>query len=236
MSARKERIPDATLHRLPAYHHYFQSLNTKGIASISCSTVGRDLNLDPTQVRKDLESIAMVGKPKVGFAVPQLVDAIEALLGYKETNQAFLVGAGSLGTALLGYERFRRFGLQIVGVFDVDSARIGTRVHGIEIQPLAWLSDLANQMNVRLGIITVPATAAQSVADLMVRSGIKAIWNFAPVSLRLPSDVIVQDEDLYNSLAALTYKLAVQIRQQNRALVSTAGQNVREEKQPPGQS
>lgn len=172
------------------------------------------MSLDPTQVRKDLESIALVGKPRVGFSVPHLIDAIEAFLGYKETNKAFLVGIGSLGTALLGYNRFRHFGLEIIGAFDIDSARIGARVHGIEIQPLAWLPDLARQMNIRLGIMTVPATAAQSVADLMVRSGIRAIWNFAPVTLRLPNDAIVQNEDLYTSLAALSYKLAMRLHVQ----------------------
>jgi redox-sensing transcriptional repressor len=159
-----------------------------------------------------LESIAAVGKPRVGFSVPQLIEAIETFLGYREINRAFLVGIGSLGTALLGYDRFKHFGLQIVGAFDIDSARIGTRVHGVEIQPLAWLPDLAKQMTVHLGVVTVPAAAAQSVADLMVRSGIKAIWNFAPISLRLPKEVIVQDEDLYNSLAALSYKIAMRLQ------------------------
>lgn len=212
MNMPKKQVPEPTLHRLPTYHHYFQSIHNKGIDSISCSTVGVDLSLDPTQVRKDLESIAAVGKPRVGFSVPHLIEAIETFLGYRETNRAFLVGIGNLGAALLGYNRFRHFGLQIVGAFDIDSARIGTRVHQLEIHPLAWLPDLAKQMSVRLGIVTVPATAAQSVADLLVRSGIKAIWNFAPVSLRLPRDVIVQDEDLYNSLAALSYKLAMRLR------------------------
>jgi redox-sensing transcriptional repressor len=179
------------------------------------------LNLDPTQVRKDLESIQAVGKPRVGFSVPQLIEAIETFLGYKETNQAFLAGIGSLGTALLGYNRFSEFGLKIVAAFDIDSRRIGTRVHGIEIQPLAWLPDLAKQMSVHLGIVTVPASAAQSVADLMVRSGIKAIWNFAPVSLRLSKEVIVQDEDLYKSLAVLSYKLAVRLHDTPGDAVST---------------
>lgn len=197
-----------SLTRLPTYHHYLKHLQEKGVGSVSCTLIGKDLKLDPTQVRKDLEITDIVGKPKVGYLVPELISAIETFLGWNNANEAFLVGAGNLGSALLGYERFKNTGLNIVAAFDTDLARIGTQNHGKEVLPLEQLVDLAKRMNVHIGIITVPASAAQHVADLMVEGGIKAIWNFAPVHLHLPDNIVVQNEDLYNSLASLSHKLA----------------------------
>jgi redox-sensing transcriptional repressor len=208
MIDRRKPIPLPTLNRLPTYHHYLKDVQEKGLISISCTLIGKDLKLDPTQVRKDLEATEIVGKPKVGYFVSELIGAIETFLGWNNANEAFLVGAGHLGSALLGYERFKSTGLNIVAAFDADPSRVGTQVRGKEVLPLERLVDLAQRMSIHIGIITVPASAAQKVADLMVEGGIKAIWNFAPVHLRLREDIIVQNEDLYNSLASLSHKLA----------------------------
>jgi redox-sensing transcriptional repressor len=208
MVDRRKPIPLPSLNRLPTYHHYLKDAQDKGLTYISCTLIGKDLKLDPTQVRKDLEITEIIGKPKVGYPVGDLIGAIETFLGWNNSNEAFLVGAGNLGSALLGYERFKRTGLDIVSAFDTDPTRIGTQIHGKEVLPLEKLVDLAQRMSIHIGIITVPASAAQKVADLMVEGGIKAIWNFAPVHLRLREDVIVQNEDLYNSLASLSHKLA----------------------------
>lgn len=208
MIDRRKTIPLPSLRRLPTYHHYLKDIQEKGISSVSCTLIGKHLKLDPTQVRKDLEITDIVGKPKVGYTVVELIAAIETFLGWNNSNEAFLVGAGNLGSALLGYERFKRTGLNIVAAFDSNPALIGTHTHGKEVLPIEKLVDLAKRMSVHIGIITVPASAAQQVADLMVEGGIKAIWNFAPVHLRLPDDIIVQNEDLYNSLASLSHKLA----------------------------
>jgi redox-sensing transcriptional repressor len=208
MVDRRKPIPLPSLNRLPTYHHYLKDVQEKGLIFISCTLIGKDLKLDPTQVRKDLEITEIVGKPKVGYPVADLIGAIETFLGWNNSNEAFIVGAGNLGSALLGYERFKRTGLDIVAAFDTDPSRIGAQIHGKEVLPLESLVDLAQRMSIHIGIITVPASAAQKVADLMVEGGIKAIWNFAPVHLRLREDVIVQNEDLYNSLATLSHKLA----------------------------
>jgi redox-sensing transcriptional repressor len=178
------------------------------VRQVSCSTIGRDLNLVPVQVRKDLQYTGIVGKPKTGYSVPELILAIESFLGWNNVNEAFLAGAGNLGTALLGHERFSRFGLQIVAAFDTDPRKIGQWIHGKAVLPLDKLSDLAKRMSIHLGIITAPAEEAQSVADEMVKGGILAIWNFAPVRLKLPAGTIVHNEDLYSSLASLSWKLA----------------------------
>jgi redox-sensing transcriptional repressor len=201
-------IPQASLRRLPQYHHYLVELQAKGIGRVSTSLIGRELNLVPVQVRKDLQYTGIVGKPKTGYEVTELIQSIESFLGWNNVNEAFLVGAGNLGTALLGHERFSRFGLRIVAAFDTDPAKVGSWIHEKAVLPLDMLPDLAPRMGIHLGILTAPAEFAQSVADCMVDAGIQAIWNFAPVRLRVPERIFVHNEDLYSSLASLSWKLA----------------------------
>ncbi len=201
-------IPQPSLQRLPQYHHYLVELEVQGVNHVSCSAIGRHLNLVPVQVRKDLQYTGIIGRPKTGYTVNGLIHAIETFLGWNNVNEAFLAGAGNLGTALLGHERFSRFGLSIVAAFDTDPGRIDRWVHGKAVLPLDKLADLAQRMSIHLGIITTPAEAAQAVADEMVRGGIQAIWNFAPLRLRVPENIIVHNEDLYSSLASLSWKLA----------------------------
>jgi redox-sensing transcriptional repressor len=205
-------IPEPSLRRLPQYHHYLVDLKSRGINLVSCSAIGRDLKLVPVQVRKDLQFTGVIGKPKVGYSVAELVVAIEAFLGWDMVNQAILVGVGHLGTAILGHERFSQFGLQVVAAFDVDPAKIGQSVHGRTVLSLEGLADIVPQMGIPIGIITTPAEVAQAVADEMVKTGIQAIWNFAPVKLNVPQYMIVHNEDLYSSLASLSCKLAKRFR------------------------
>jgi redox-sensing transcriptional repressor len=205
-------IPQPSLRRLPQYHHYLKDLEAKGISRVSCSVIGLDLGLVPVQVRKDLQYTGIIGKPKTGYSVPELIQAIETFLGWNNINEAFLVGVGNLGTALLGHERFSKFGLRIVAAFDTDPAKIGQWIHEKAVLPVEQLGDLAQRMSIHLGIITTPAEIAQSVADEMVKGGIQAIWNFAPVKLKVPEHIIVHNEDLYNSLASLSWKLARRFR------------------------
>ena len=170
--------------------------------------IGRDLNLVAVQVRKDLQYTGIIGRPKTGYLINELIQAIETFLGWNNVNEAFLVGAGNLGTALLGHERFSRFGLQIVAAFDTDPGKIDQWIYGKAVLPLDKMADLAKRMSIHLGIITTPDDVAQAVADEMVRGGIQAIWNFAPVKLHVPANIIVHNEDLYSSLASLSWKLA----------------------------
>ncbi len=205
-------IPQPSLKRLPQYHHYLKDLEAKGISRVSCSVIGLDLGLVAVQVRKDLQYTGIIGKPKTGYSVSELILAIETFLGWNNINEAFLVGVGNLGTALLGHERFSKFGLRIVAAFDTDPAKIGQWIHEKAVLPVEQLGDLAQRMSIHLGIITTPAEISQAVADEMVRGGIQAIWNFAPVKLKVPEHIIVHNEDLYNSLASLSWKLARRFR------------------------
>lgn len=188
---------------------------------VSCTTIGRDLKFVPVQVRKDLQFTGVIGKPKVGYSVTELVVAIESFLGWDVVNQAVLVGVGNLGTAILGHERFSQFGLQVVAAFDIDASKIGQTIHGRTVLALEGLSDVVPQMGIHIGIITTPAFVAQTVAEEMVKTGIQAIWNFAPIKLNVPQHMIVHNEDLYSSLASLSCKLARRFRaplQENRRL------------------
>ena len=160
-----------------------------------------------TDYTKPLRAV-VVGLGKTGYSVAELIQAIETFLGWNNINEAFLVGVGNLGTALLGHERFTQFGLRIVAAFDTDPAKIGQWIHEKAVLPLDKLADLAPRMSIHLGIITTPPGVAQNVADEMIKGGIQAIWNFAPVKLKVPEYIIVHNEDLYNSLASLSWKLA----------------------------
>jgi redox-sensing transcriptional repressor len=200
-------IPEASLRRLPKYHQLLQDLLLTGVTNVSCTTIAAGLNLDPTQVRKDIEATGIVGKPKVGYPLVTLVAWIEKFLGWNNLNEAFLAGVGSLGSALLGYEKFRRLGFHLVAAFDTNPNKVGQTVAGMEVLHLNNMVALAQKTHVHIGVIATPAEAAQHVANLMLECGIRAIWNFAPVHLRLPEFVIVQNEDLYHSLAFLSFRL-----------------------------
>lgn len=200
--------PLPTVRRLPAYLSLLRRLKAEGCEVVSGTRVADELGLEPIQVRKDLAYTGIVGKPGVGFEVVTLIQKIEAFLGWDNATDAFLVGAGSLGTALMGYEGFQKYGLNIVAAFDNNPAKVGRNVHGKQVLPMDKLANLIQRMHVHLAIIAVPSEAAQQVADQMVEAGVKAIWNFAPTSLKVPPTVIVQNAELSSELAVLSVMLA----------------------------
>jgi redox-sensing transcriptional repressor len=173
---------------------------------VSCTHIAEDLKLYPTQVRKDLAVTGIVGRPKIGYAVDELLESIETFLSWNDHHCAFLVGLGGLGSALIGYPGFERYGFDIVAGFDVDPTKVGTTLHGKRILDIDKLPGLAARMHVHIGIIAVPASAAQGIADLMIRGGIRAIWNFAPIGLQVPDGLVVHNEDLAASLAVFLQK------------------------------
>lgn len=199
--------------RLPIYWHFLQGLHEKGWDYVSTTVIADSLKLDAIQVRKDLALTGIVGKPRVGYTIPTLITAIETFLGWDNAHDAFLVGVGHLGTALLGYQGFARFGLNIVAAFDNDPEKCNQEIHGRTVLPFEKMADLAERMHVKIGIITVPAEAAQETADELVRIGITGIWNFTPTVLMVPGGVVVQNEDLAPGLAVLSHKLT-QLHQQ----------------------
>jgi len=211
-SPKVKPVPEASLRRLPSYLHLLRRLHAGGRELVSCTHIAESLDLNPTQVRKDLAYTGIVGRPRIGYPIRALIASVEHFLGWDNTTDAFLVGAGSLGRALLGYAGFQRYNLNIVAAFDVDPERIGTHWRGKPILDVDELPDLAGRMHVHLGVLTVPADAAQDAAHLLVLSGLKAIWNFTGVALEVPREVLVEDVDLGASLAVLSNRLAQRLR------------------------
>ena len=198
----------ATLRRLPSYLRYLYSLGRQNVPTVSSTTIANGLGLNPVQVRKDIALVSSVaGKPKTGYITKELIADLEGYLGYHNTRDAVLVGAGGLGRAILGYDGFRNYGLNIMAAFDVNENVIGTEVNGKPVYEMDKLESVVKRFKIRIGIICVPSISAQSIADKMVEAGIKAIWCFAPVHLNLSPDIAVKGEDLAASLALLSMQL-----------------------------
>lgn len=203
----RNSAPLPSVRRLPLYLTVLEEFEREGKEWISTTDFSEVLFLKPIQVRKDLAHTGIIGKPKKGFKVDELISTIYHFLGWNNLTEAFLVGAGALGSALLGYSGFQRHGLDIVAAFDSSPEVIGKIIHKKEILPMEKLPDLAKRMQVKLGIITVPSSSAQSAANDLVSAGIKGIWNFSPIKLHVPENVVVQREDISSGLAVLSVKL-----------------------------
>lgn len=203
-------ISKHTLQRLPMYLSYIQGLPEDAPKNISATTIAEALQLNDVQVRKDLASVSSSGKPKVGYNVKDLIAELEAFLGYNDIDNAVIVGAGSLGKALLNYSGFKAYGLNIIAAFDLCEEP--TEFQGKTVFPIAQLGSFCRKVNVHIGIITVPASSAQEICDLLVESGIRAIWNFAPVHLVVPDGILVQSENMASSLALLSNHLREQMK------------------------
>lgn len=202
-------ISTQTLQRLPLYLNFLKYLPNYRASNISATTIAAALNLNDVQVRKDLAAISTGGRPKIGYSTTELIHDLEHYLGYDDVESAVLVGAGNLGHALLSYNGFTEFGINIIVAFDVNESIIGTTVNGKQVLAAEKLKDLCSRMKIRLGIITVPEPEAQAVCDLLVESGILAIWNFANVHLNVPNTIFVQNENMASSLATLSKHLVV---------------------------
>lgn len=200
-----------TLERLPIYLRFLKSLEKRGPANTSAKAIADALRLNEIQVRKDLAAVSTGGKPKIGYIITNLISDLENYLGYNNVNDALLVGAGKLGKALMSYRGFADYGLNIVAAFDIDDDTIEKSEDGKPIYPIENLQNLCERMKVRIGIITVPAESAQLICNMLVKSGILAIWNFAPTHLDVPENVLVQNENMATSLAILSKHLSKKI-------------------------
>lgn len=200
-------IPLPTVRRMPAYLRILHEFQQEKIPWISTTDFSMRLSLKPIQVRKDMAYTGLQGKPRLGFEVNLLRQAIEEMLGWDSRTEAVLVGSGALGSALLGYKGFSQHGLKIVAAFDSNPAIIGKQIHGLKIQGLSDLAPFIKKNSIPIGIITVPESYGQEIADKLVEAGIRGIWNFSPVKLNVPHNVMVQKEDLASGLAVLSVML-----------------------------
>ncbi|HWS29276.1 MAG TPA: redox-sensing transcriptional repressor Rex [Clostridia bacterium] len=201
-------LSSQALQRLPYYLQYLKKLQDAGTAVVAAPAVASALGLNEVQVRKDLAAVSPCkGKPKTGFIVSDLIANMEEVLGYRNTKDAVLVGAGSLGRALLSYRGFESYGLHILAAFDIDERILGTEIHGKPVFLVSRLSEMCQRLHVLIGIIAVPAEAAQDVCDELVRGGILAIWNFAPAHIAAPKNILIKNENMAASLAVLSKHL-----------------------------
>lgn len=204
---------------MPYYLQYLKKAKQEGKQNVSAASMAKELELNDVLVRKDIAAVSSTGgRPKAGFPVDELIEDIEGYMGYHTTKEAVLVGAGSLGKALLRNEEFAMYGLKIVAAFDNRRSVIHKQINGIEICSVAKLKEFCLRRNIQIGIITVPAGAAQEIADKMVDGGIQAIWNFALVKLHVKEGVLVQNEDLASSLAMLCQHLRLENEMRNSYL------------------
>lgn len=200
-------ISSQTLQRLPMYLNYLKSLPMDEDATISATVIAGGLNLNDVQVRKDLALVSKGGRPKIGYITRELVRDIEHFLGYDDVKSAVIAGVGKLGHALLSYDGFSAYGLNLIAGFDTNPKVIGTTVNGKQIFSISKLNDLCNRMKIRLGVIAVPDDKAQIVCDEFTKSGILAILNFSNVHLKVPEGVLVENINIVSSLGVLSKHL-----------------------------
>ena len=208
----KKEISKSVLKRLPGYLAYLKSLPESGAPYISATALANALGMGEVQVRKDLAMVSDGGRPKIGYLRESLIDDIEQFLGYDNTTDAVLIGAGKLGQALLGYSGFEAYGLNILAAFDSNPAMDRTE-DGKPIYPMTQLEGFCRTNKVLMGIITVPAVCAQEVCDRLISCGIKAVWTFAPTHLDVPEHILVQYENMATSLAVLSMHLKAQMKE-----------------------
>ena len=213
MSESIKNYPIPSIQRLPIYLRFLKEQRIQGETGVSCTQIADELGQLSVQVRKDLAITGISGRPKVGYQIDDLINAIEVFLGWDKTTHAFLVGAGSLGSAILGYKGFTSFGLQIVAVFDNDPNKLGNTIHGCQVFSIDEMIGMELDKKIDIGILTVPANAAQSVANLLVDVGVRGIWNYTPIRLDLPDHVVCEQVKLSASFAVLSQAIISMQRQ-----------------------
>ena len=195
----KNNLSQRAIVRLTQYHTILRDYFKKNIKNITSSQISKLLEIDETQVRKDIKSINCKGKCKVGYEVFDLKKIIEDVLDYKVIKKAYVIGAGNLGTALSKYSKFNDYGLEICALFDIDKSKIGNKIDDKHIYNLSSIKNHIDKTGINIAILTTPNKVAQEVADFLVKSGIKYIWNFAPTILCVPENVHVWHENLIGS-------------------------------------
>jgi len=204
----KKIISQATIDRLPLYFRTLQLVEAEKTSIISSDELGKRLDITPEQIRKDLATFGQFGRKGIGYDVHELKNKISNILGLHNKWRLAIVGVGHLGGALANYVNFASLGFSVVALFDKDKKIIGSEVNGIKVNAVSAMKKIIAKRAVDIGVITVPATEAQEVADKLIKAGVKGIWNFAPVKLNVPSEIPLVNEDLSIGLSALSYHMS----------------------------
>lgn len=200
--------PDVVVRRLPLYARTLAYLQQEGVKSVSSQELGARINVTAAQIRKDLSYFGQLGKQGIGYKVDELLHHINRILGLSQDWNVVLVGVGHLGQAIARYSGFSEKGIHIVGLFDTDPKKIGTDLVGLTIQHVNQISSVVREHNVRMAIVAVAAEQAQDVVNMLVKAGVEAILNYAPVIVQVPDGVWVRHIDPVSLLHSMTYYLA----------------------------
>ena len=202
-----DKVPEPTLRRLPWYLSNIKLMKEKGEQYVSSTQISKEINIDASQIAKDLLYVNISGRTRVGYNIDALIEVLESFLGFTNMHKAFLFGVGSLGAALLRDSGLHHFGLEIVAAFDVNPELVGKDLNGIPIFHSDDFEAKMKEYDVNIGVLTVPINIAQEITDKMVDGGIKAVWNFTPFRIRVPENIVVQNTSLYAHLAVMFNRL-----------------------------
>ena len=202
-----DKVPEPTLRRLPWYLSNIKLMKEKGEQYVSSTQISKEINIDASQIAKDLSYVNISGRTRVGYNIDALIEVLESFLGFTNMHKAFLFGVGSLGAALLRDSGLHHFGLEIVAAFDVNPELVGKALNGIPIFHSDDFEAKMKEYDVNIGVLTVPINIAQEITDKMVDGGIKAVWNFTPFRIRVPENIVVQNTSLYAHLAVMFNRL-----------------------------
>lgn len=202
---KKKNISMAVIKRLPKYYRYLSDLLKNDVDRISSKELGEKIGFTASQIRQDLNCFGDFGQQGYGYNVKELHGQISKILGIEKRYKSIIVGAGNIGQALANYSNFRDLGVESVGIFDANPKLVGMKIRDIEIRDIDEFPQYVKDNKVDIGIICVPSRNAQNVCDELTSCGIKAIWNFAPIDLNTPDDVVVENVHLSESLLTLVY-------------------------------
>lgn len=201
------KLPEPTLHRLPWYLAYVKLVQAQGIEYISSTQISKAIHVDASQIAKDLSFVNISGKTRVGYEVNSLVYVLEQFLGFTSQHRAIVYGVGRLGAALMHDSGLAQYGLEIVAGFDIRKFQQENYINNIPVYHIDDFAQRRAELDVQIGILTVPVNQAQEAADYMVANGIKAIWNFTPYRLHVPENIVIQDTSIYAHLAVMFNRL-----------------------------
>lgn len=202
-----DKIPDIIIGRLPVYLRALQQLADKGIQTTSSQELGEIVGISAAQIRKDISQFGEFGKQGTGYSIPFLIERLRAILKVNRVWEVVIIGMGDMGHALARYNGFSNRGFHVTMVFDNDPQKLGQKVGDFEILDTAGMAEKIKQNKIKVAMLTVPAAAAQEMADQLVKAGVKAILNYAPIGLNVPDDVHVQYIDPVTHLQRMTYYL-----------------------------
>ncbi len=200
-------IPTAVIKRIPKYHRNLKSLLKKDVERISSRQLGEIVGVSAPQLRQDLNHFGNFGQQGYGYNVENLYNALSKVMGIEKKSRMVLVGVGQLGQALINSTDFSKRGFELKAIFDINPRIVGLKINGIKVKNIVDLDDYIEENNIDIGIITVPEEVAQEIANRMIRSGVKGIWNFAPVDLDHPKEVAVENEHLTEGLLRLSFHI-----------------------------